>query len=101
MFNIHHAANTDKTFWFTHDEELSEKEFDLKIRDKRAYIICDDEKPIGIMRYNLCWDIIPFLTLIHIDELYRGKSFVMKRDFESFARGFHVRKFQKYICLFQ
>jgi ribosomal protein S18 acetylase RimI-like enzyme len=65
----------DKNFWFTFDKELYESEFDLKVRDKRAYIICDDEKQIGIMRYNLCWDCHPFLTLIIIDESYRGKGF--------------------------
>jgi ribosomal protein S18 acetylase RimI-like enzyme len=75
MFNIKYATELDKSFWFTLDEELREREFDLKIRDKRAYIICDDEKPIGIMRYNLCWDIIPFLTLIYLDKSFREKGF--------------------------
>jgi ribosomal protein S18 acetylase RimI-like enzyme len=75
MFNIRYAAESDKPFWFTLDEELSESEFDLKVRDKCAYIIYDDEKSIGIMRYNLCWDVIPFLTLIYINESFREKGF--------------------------
>lgn len=75
MFKIRHLLNEDKSFWFTLDKHLSEKEFELKIRDKRGYIISDDDKPIGVMRYNLFWDNTPFLTLIYFYEAYRGKGF--------------------------
>lgn len=47
----------------------------LKVRDKRGYVICDGEMPIGVMRYNLFWDITPFLTFLHIEEAYCGKGF--------------------------
>ena len=46
-----------------------------KVRDKRGYLLLADEKPIGIMRYNLFWDSLPFLTLIDIDEINRKKGF--------------------------
>jgi len=75
VFKIRHLLNEDKSFWFTLDKHLSEKEFELKIRDKRGYIISDDDKPIGVMRYNLFWDNTPFLTLIYFYEAYRGKGF--------------------------
>ena len=75
MFEIRYVTNTDKAFWFTHDTHMSEDEFLLKVRDKRAYIIRDDNKPIGVMRYNLFWDSIPFLTLIHFEEAYQGEGF--------------------------
>jgi GNAT superfamily N-acetyltransferase len=75
MFRIRYASNSDKSFWFTLDGYLNEKEFELKIRDNRGYIISDGDKPVGVMRYNLFLDIIPFLTLIEIDEHYRRKGF--------------------------
>ena len=75
MFGIRYVSEHDKTFWFTLDRHLSENEFEFKIRDKRGYVISDDDKPIGIMRYNLLWDITPFLTLIHLEEPYQGKGF--------------------------
>ncbi len=75
MFEIRYATNTDKGFWFTLDEHISEVEFLLKVRDKRVYIISDDDRPVGVMRYNLFWDNIPFLTFIHLDEAYYGKGF--------------------------
>ncbi len=34
----------------------------------------DNDKPVGIMRYNLFWDLIPFLTLIYFEEAFRGRG---------------------------
>lgn len=78
MFEIRYASEFDRPFWFTLDNHMSEDEFLFKVRDRRGYIICDNEQPIGIMRYNLFWDNIPFLTLIHFDEAYQGKGFGKK-----------------------
>jgi len=75
MFEIRYAVNADKAFWFMFDNHVSEVEFLLKVRDKRAYVVSVDDKPVGVMRYNLFWDSIPFLTLIHFDETYQGKGF--------------------------
>ena len=76
MFNIKYVTEEDRLFWSTIDKNFAEdKEFELKIRDKRGYVIFDDDKPIGVMRYNLIWDYIPFLTLIHLVDDYQGKGF--------------------------
>jgi len=78
MFIIRYAENADESFWFTLDEHMSKNEFLLKIRDRRGYIICDGDEPVGIMRYNLVWDNIPFLTLIYLNKSYRRKGFGKK-----------------------
>ena len=75
MFQIRYVSEADKPFWFSLDKYLSEGEFSLKVRDKRGYIICNGDKPIGIMRYNLFWDNTPFLTLIRIEDSCQGKGF--------------------------
>jgi len=75
VFEIRYISRNDKLFWFTLDKHLSESEFELKIRDRRGYIIIDVDKPVGIMRYNLFWDNIPFLTYIYFEEPSRGKGF--------------------------
>ena len=75
MFGVRCVTEADKTFWFSLDRHLSDSEFILKARDRRGYIICDDCHPIGIMRYNLFWDIIPFLTLIALDDNQHRKGF--------------------------
>jgi len=75
MFNIRYVLEEDKAFWFTLDCLLNEKEFELKIRDRRGYIVSDGDRPVGIMRYNLLWDHTPFVTLIEIDAPHRGRGF--------------------------
>ena len=75
MFEMRYISECDKQFWFTLDRFLSESEFELKVRDKRGYIISDCGTPVGIMRYNLFWDNTPFLTLIELDGSYHGKGF--------------------------
>ena len=75
MFTIRWASEEDLGFWFTLDKYLSKDEFLLKCRDKRAYILGDKDEPIGIMRYNLFWDTIPFLTFIFISDGCRRKGF--------------------------
>ena len=75
MFKMRYAAESDEPFWFTLDEGFSEREFKLKVRDQRAYILSDGERPIGVMRYNLLWDNTPFLTLIYIEKSSQGRGF--------------------------
>ncbi len=75
MLEINYVTEEDKDFWFSLDKHISESEFLLKVRDKRGYVIKASEKPIGVMRYNLFWDIIPFLNLIYFEEAFRGKGY--------------------------
>ena len=78
MFKIRYATENDRRFWYSLDKHLREEEFVGKIRDKRGYIICDDETSTGILRYNLFWDDAPFLTLIYVEEAHRKKGFGKK-----------------------
>ncbi|MDR2940184.1 MAG: GNAT family N-acetyltransferase [Clostridiales bacterium] len=75
MVRIRYVLENDKPFWVALDKHMGENELQLKIRDRRGYIISDDDKPIGVMRYNLFWDNTPFLTLIHIESGYHKKGF--------------------------
>ena len=75
MFKVRYVSEKDKPFWFALDKDIGEHELEMKIRDKRGYIISEDSKPVGIIRYNLIWDRTPFLTLIYIIESYHGKGY--------------------------
>ena len=75
MLKIRYITDTDKAFWFTLDKHLREQEFELKVRDKRGYVISVDDSPIGVMRYNLFWDNTPFLTLIYIADAHQNKGY--------------------------
>ena len=75
MLDIRYVHTDDKEFWFKLDKHLPEAEFTNKVRDKRGYILSDDNKPIGLLRYNLFWDNIPFCTLLFIDREYQNKGY--------------------------
>jgi len=74
MFTISYAAMEDKAYVLSYGNAMPESEFELKVRDKRCYILRYEDKPIGLMRFNLIFDFIPFLALIYIDEAYRNKG---------------------------
>ena len=74
MSEIRYVQDQDKTFWFSLDRHLSEHEFELKVRDKRGYVIENCNEPVGLMRYNLMWDTVPFLTLICIEEKFQDRG---------------------------
>ena len=78
MFAMTYATIDDKPHFCNEWENLPESEFELKIRDKRCYVIRFEDKPIGYMRYNLIFDFIPFLTCFYIDDSYKGKGFGTK-----------------------
>ncbi len=78
MFQIRDLKKEDKDFWYTLDRHLPEAEFIKKVADKRGYVIFDDEKPIGILRFNMFWDSVPFLTMIYLDFSYHKKGFGRK-----------------------
>ena len=45
------------------------------IRNNQVYALQDGGNVIGVLRYSLFWQTIPFLDLLYIDEDYRGKGY--------------------------
>lgn len=74
VFSIRFATLIDKDFWFTLDKHLKENEYEKKVTLNQCYIIEVDNKSVGILRYNLFWDTIPFLNLIYIDFNYHKRG---------------------------
>ena len=75
MISIRYLSNGDKNFWYSLDRHLPEAEFDNKVSAKTGYVILSDNRPVGLLRYNLFWDNTPFCTMLYIDEKYRGQGF--------------------------
>ena len=78
MINIRYVQVDDKDFWYSLDKHLPEMEFMNKVRDKRGYVLSQDDVPIGLLRYNLFWDNIPFCTMLFIEKNYQGKGYGRK-----------------------
>ena len=72
---IRYAELNDKTEWYKLDRHLPEKEFEEKIRTQQGYVLTEDDKVIGVLRYNLFWDNTPFCTMLYIDNAYQNKGY--------------------------
>ena len=72
---IRYAQLNDKTEWYRLDRHLPETEFEEKIRTQQGYVLTEDDKVIGVLRYNLFWDNTPFCTMLYIDNSYQKKGY--------------------------
>ncbi len=78
MLKIRNVKIEDKEFWYSLDKHLPESEFYNKIRNKQGYVLLNDDKAIGLLRYNLFWDNTPFCTMLFVDVNYQGKGYGRK-----------------------
>ncbi len=65
----------DRAFWYSLDKHLPEAEFEKKVRDRQGYVLLAEDRPIGVLRYNLFWDNTPFCTLLFIEARHRKQGF--------------------------
>ena len=75
MTEIRYVQEKDRDFWFRLDRHLPAQEFENKVLHKRGYVLLEDGKPIGLLRYNLFWDNTPFCTMLYMDADHRGKGY--------------------------
>ncbi|MRN55421.1 GNAT family N-acetyltransferase [Paenibacillus monticola] len=69
------ATERDYNYLVERDHHLLERLIMSKINAKEIYILREaEDSNIGFMRYSYFWDNTPFMNLIWIDELYRGKG---------------------------
>ena len=90
--NIHYAGDDDLLWLKEHDEHISEKTLKHKIENKEVYVVKNNGKIIGWLRYNLFWDNIPFINMIYILEECRkmgiGKELVKHWEHEMKQNGY-------------
>ena len=78
IIQIRHVQPEDRIFWFGLDKHLSQKEFDNKVSSKSGYVLLADDVPVGLLRYSLFWDSIPFCNMLYIDARYQRKGYGKK-----------------------
>ena len=81
------ARSKDKAKIMTVDRHIQPKLLDECICNGQIYVLKDDsiknggqnhrmkDPVVGVLRYSLFWQAIPFLDLLYLDESYRGKGF--------------------------
>ena len=90
---IRYVELRDKAAWFQLDRHLFEAGFEEKVRNKQGYVILEDGKIVGILRYNLFWDNTPFCTLLFMDDAHRKQGYGTQlmehweRDMKSLGYG--------------
>lgn len=75
VFCMREAAADDWGFWRSLDGHINHGEWLLKLEEGRCLLICDGQTPVGVFRYGLFWDNLPFLNLISLWPEYRHKGF--------------------------
>ena len=89
MTKIEYVTSKDKDFWYSLDKHLPEKEFENKVASKQGYVLFADDRPVGLLRYNLFWDNTPFCTLLFIDyqEQHKGYGKPLLKHWEKDMRA--------------
>lgn len=75
MEEIRYMQMSDRKFWYRLDKHLPEAEFTNKVGNRQGYVFLEDDKPVGLLRYNLFWDNTPFCTMLIIDPGFRGRNY--------------------------
>ena len=58
-----------------YDAHLSVERLSACINDDLVYVLCKGDDILGILRYSLFWQTIPFLDLLFLDESVRGRGY--------------------------
>lgn len=75
MVEIRYVQENDKEFWYKLDCHLPEEEFSKKVRDAQGYVLLEDGKPKGLLRFNLFWDNTPFCTMLFVERNSQRKGY--------------------------
>ncbi len=67
------------------------------IRNHQIYVLRNANGIVGVLRYSLFWQSIPFLDLIYLDEAYRGKGY--GRQMMSHWESAMAKQGYKYVML--
>ena len=94
---IRPADRDDKQKILKYDNHIPHNKVGECIRNQLVYVLWDEGKIVGVLRYSLFWQSIPFLDLLYIDGDYRGKGYgrQMMEHWESVMR----RENYKYVML--
>lgn len=75
---IRFATKEDIDILTANDKHVDQQEMLNLISLNRVYVMEEDGKFIGWLRYNLFWDHIPFMNMICLNDSERGKGYGRK-----------------------
>ncbi len=91
---IRYLESGDRALWYRLDRYLPESEFEEIVRRRSGYVLFADRALIGVLRYNLFWDSIPFCNQLVIAKQHRrtgcGKLLMEHWQRDMKARGYDL-----------
>lgn len=74
MLEVRLATPDDWPFWQTLDGRVDRERFERKCAAGECYVAEESGAAVGLLRWNLFWDEVPFCTLLIVDERCRGRG---------------------------
>ena len=71
---IRYAEITDFQWLKEHDKHISDEILKTKLTANEVFIVQEDKKLLGWLRYNLFWDNVPFINLLFVLDKYRYRG---------------------------
>lgn len=94
MVWIRPPVQEERDFYRSLDRHLSKQEFKNKQMRGECYVLVENQRNIGVLRYGLFWDNTPFLNLIVLSPEVRhkglGRAAVLAWEKEMHAKGYPV-----------
>lgn len=91
--NIEPAKIEEYSEILQYDRHIPPAQLKRCIRDGQVYVLKDRNTVIGVLRYSLFWQTLPFLDLLFIDEVHRrqgcGTAMMDRWEQEMKQAGFH------------
>lgn len=80
MFTINPAASADLEEILKLDRYMPREEMIRKIetRPEQALVLKEDGRVVGVLRWLLFWDYIPYVCFLRVSESSRGKGYAKK-----------------------
>ncbi len=72
------AQGVDQEKIRKYDRHIRHSMLEECIRNQRVYVLEEGKDLVGVLRYSLFWQSIPFLDLIYLEEAYRGRGYGKK-----------------------
>lgn len=74
MTQVRLAETKDMTALLKYDSHLPHTRINECLWNGRIYVLCQEKEVVGVLRYSLFWQTIPFLEHLYIDESSRAKG---------------------------
>lgn len=73
-YECRYAVEKDINLLARYDKHITPSELRNSVKSNRIIVMHDGDRFIGLLRYNLFWDNIPFMNMLYITDGERGNG---------------------------